>query len=582
MDSTVAGATRLGRARLFLQDLWRLAVPYFRSEDRWPARALLLAVIAINLFNVFLSVQFNLWYGRFYNALQLKQWDDFVRELWIFSGLAALFIAAYFALFYVEQWLQLRWRRWLTTRFVDSWLTGRAYYRVELAHSVDNPDQRIADDIRMFIALSLSLLTGLLSAVVTLFSFLFLLWTMSGPLALSLFGTEVVIPGYLVWVALLYAIAGTWLTHVIGRPLVDLNFRRQRMEADFRFDLVRLRENAEPVALFSGEAREGAALGARFDKVIDIWWGYVRARLRLALFTNSYSQIATIFPYIVAAPRYFSGAFQLGQFIQIAEQFGQVQSSLSYFVTAYTDIAELGAVIGRLRTFERAIADAGAAHGIDHRSHAGPTVATADLSLALPDGTPLLDDLRLELPPGKATLIAGAAGSGKTTLFRALAGLWPWGRGAVNMPAGARVLFLPQRTYLPIGRLRDAVTYPAPPDSADDAAISAALQAVGLGPLAARLDEAAHWALRLSPGEQQRLAVARALLYKPDWLFLDEATASMDETDEATLYRLLRERLPDTTIVSIGHRPSLRQWHERLLTMRRGPGGRRELVESTA
>lgn len=578
MDNSRGAAMRLGRARLFLGDLWSLAAPYFRSEDRWRARSLFGAVIAINLFIVYLDVQFNFWYARFYNALERKDWNAFVDELWIFGGLATLFIAAFMLAFYLDQWLQVRWRRWLTNRFVDSWLKGRAYYRIELARTTDNPDQRIADDVRLFIGYGMSLLTGLLSAIVTLFSFLFLLWTLSGPLSFTVLGVDVAIPGYLVWVALLYAIVGTWLTHVIGRPLVDLNFQRQRLEADFRFDLVRLRENAEPVALYQGEARENAALGVRFGKVIDIWWAYIRARTRLLLFTSGYNQVAVIFPYIVAAPRYFSGALQLGQFIQVAEQFRHVQRSLSYVVSAYAEIAELGAVIGRLKGFERAMAEARDTEGIGRTPNPAATIAADGLSLALPDGSVLMEDVHVAFTPGERTLIAGESGSGKSTLFRALAGLWPWGRGHVRIPAGARVLFLPQKTYLPIGPLRDAVTYPADAATVDDPSIAAALRAVDLAPLAERLDEVAHWAQRLSPGEQQRIAVARALLYRPDWLFLDEATASLDEAQEASLYRLLREKLPDTTIVSIGHRPSLRQWHDRLLTLTRGADGGRSLV----
>ncbi|TXL71697.1 ABC transporter ATP-binding protein/permease [Vineibacter terrae] len=580
MDASRTDLTRLGRIRAFTRDLWTLALPYFRSEDRRWAWSLLAVVVAINLFLVYMQVQFNLWNGRFYNALQHKDWPTFIHELWVFSGLAVVYIAASLVAFYTDQWLQVRWRRWLTGRVVDSWLAGRAYYRIEMAHSVDNPDQRIADDVRLFVSYTMSLSIGLVSAVATLFTFLFLLWETSGPLVLPLFGTEVSIPGYMVWVALLYAVAGTWLTHVIGRPLINLGFQRQRLEANFRFDLMRLRENAEPIALYQGEARENAGLRARFGEVIDIWWAYIRARTRLALFTTGYNQIAIIFPYVAASPRYFSGAFELGQLMQIADQFSQVQGSLSYFVSAYTDIAEWGAVINRLKGFDGAITHARALQTITRAPHAEPDLTARGLSLNLPDGQALLADVNLDLKPGERTLITGASGSGKSTLFRALAGLWPWGRGKVGLPEGVRVLFLPQKTYLPIGPLREAVMYPAHATAADDDAIAAALRAVDLAPLADKLDEPAHWAQRLSPGEQQRLAVARALLYRPDWLFLDEATASLDEPHEAQLYRLLHEKLPDTTIISIGHRPSLRQWHDRLLTLAPGRDGQRVLAEA--
>ncbi|HJQ55484.1 MAG TPA: ABC transporter ATP-binding protein/permease [Vineibacter sp.] len=572
----------MDRVRQFFRQAWILATPYFRSEERWQARTLLAIVIGINLFIVYIEVQFNFWYARFYNALERKSWDDFTVELWTFGGLAALFIVASIALFYVDQWLQIRWRRWLTTRFVESWLRDHAYYGIELARSVDNPDQRIADDVRIFIGLGMSLMTGMLSAITTLFSFLFLLWTMSGPLSFTVAGVDVAIPGYLVWVALLYSIAGTWLAHIIGRPLVDIGFQRQRLEADFRFHLVRLRENAEPIAMFRGEASESPALKARFANVVDITWAYVRARTRLYLFSVSYGQAAVIFPYVVAAPRFFSGALQLGQFIQIGEQFRKVQQSLSYVVTAYSDIAELAAVVSRLQGFDKAITAAQADGGIERIEHAPRDLAVERLTLALPDGTTLLEDTAVGFSPGRHTLITGEPGVGKSTLLRALAGLWPWGRGVVKLPAGTRALFLPQRAYLPIASLRAAATYPLPPDAIDDAKIRAALQAVGLAPMATQLDEVAHWAQRLSPGEQQRLAVARAILYRPDWLFLDEATSSVDEATEAALHRALRDELPGTTIVSVGHRTSLRALHDRHLNMLRSAAGRRQLVDAAA
>jgi putative ATP-binding cassette transporter len=581
MTSDMTAATRLGRLRLFLGEVRILALPYFRSEERWTARLLLAGVIALNLFIVFMDVQFNFWSARFYNAIQHKAWDAFTHELWVFGGLACIYIAAALAVYYVDLWLQLRWRRWMTRQLVDAWLANRAWYRIELARATDNPDQRIADDVRLFISYTMSLSMGLLSAVVTLFSFVFLLWTSSGPLAFGLFGVDLVIPGYMVWVALFYAVAGTWLTHRIGRPLIDLGFQRQRLEADFRFELMRLRENAEPIALYHGEARENASLTTRLGRVIDIWWAYVRARLRLSLFTTGYSQIAIIFPYIVASPRYFSGAFELGTLMQIVDQFGKVQASLSYFVTAYTDVAEWGAVINRLRSFNGAIAQAGTDSGIARETQASPAVVADDLSLSLPEGGRLIEHAAVAFRPGERTLVMGESGSGKSTLFRALAGLWPWGRGTVRLPRDARVLFLPQRTYLPIGSLRDALTYPRQAGSAHDAAIAAALKDVGLGALAERLDEVAHWAQRLSPGEQQRIAVARAILVNPDWLFLDEATASLDERREEMLYRLLREKLPRTTIVSIGHRPSLKQWHDRVLTIAPAADGRRVLAEAS-
>lgn len=566
----------------FLRDLWRLSRPYFAGEDRWIGRSLLAVVVALNVGVVWLNVLFNDWYGRFYNSLEQKDEGAFFTEMKMFGVLAAIFIAVGVSRSLLNSYLQLRWRRWSTGRYLDSWLGRRAYYRIELLRGADNPDQRIADDVRLFISYTLSLSLGLLSAVLTLVSFVAILWGLSGPLTFALGGTDVTVPGYMVWVALVYALAGTWLAHLVGRPLIDLNFRRQKLEADFRFDLIRVRENAEPVALYRGEKIEREALGGRFGLVLANNWRIIVAEMRLGVYQIGYDQIAVVFPFLVASPRFFSGAITLGVLMQISQSFGQVQNALSFFISRYGDLAEWRAVMDRLLGFEAAIRAAETAPD-GPEIVADPDareVSIEDATLALPDGRALVEIPRLAFRPGERTLVMGASGSGKSTLFRTLSGIWPFGRGRVVVPADQRVLFLPQRAYLPIGTLRDAVRYPDETGRSDDAAVREALDAVGLGPFADRLDESAHWGNRLSGGEQQRLAVARALLYRPDWLFLDEATASVDEAMEERLYRLLRERLPKAAIVSIGHRPSLRRWHERILEVTRDPaGGTGALVE---
>ena len=570
------------RVGSFVGDWWRLVVPYFRSEDWRYAIPLLLGAIALTLGAVFLEVLFNEWSRRFYDSLQNKDEAAFWREMMTFSWIAALMIVAFVARAVVSPYLRLRWRRWLTRRFLAHWLDSRGYYRIELQRTVDNADQRIAEDLRFLGEYTMQLFLGFLGAVATLISFLFILWELSGPLSLAAIGLDINVPGYMAWVCLIYALAGTLLANVVGRRLIPLNYQKQRFEANFRFSLVRVRENAEGIALYHGEEDEAEALNARFADVFANGWRVLLTQAQLAFYQSGYAQLAIIFPYLVTAPRFFAGAITLGVMTQTASAFGQVQSALSFFIDNYTVLAELRAVMDRLIGLQEAT-DHKPDSAIDLVSDAGRgDVGVSDLTLALPNGQTLLEDTTLAFAPGQSTLISGTSGSGKSTLFRALAGIWPFGRGHVHVPAGARVLFLPQKPYIPIGTLRDAIRYPDEHSTAGDGEIVAALEAARLGHLAGRLGEEAHWSNILSGGEQQRVAIARALVFKPDWLFLDEATASLDESTEAAVYEVLKQRLPGATIVSIGHRPSLRQWHDRRLELRRAPGEVGRLVEAAA
>ena len=558
------------RLREMLRDAWTLIRPYWFSEDRWAGRGLLLVVVVLNLFIVYINVLLNKWYNLFYNSLQDKDFAAFGSLLIRFSWLAGLFIVAAVYQVYLNQMLQIRWRRWLTDRYLGAWLTEGAYYRMPLTSGeTDNPDQRISDDLRLFVTGALTLSIGGMRAVVTLVSFLGILWGLSGSVVLPI-GPGVTIPGYMVWAALLYAVAGTWLTNLIGRPLVRLNFNQQRYEADFRFSLVRFRENTEGVALYKGEADEMRTFRERFSWVVGNWWDIMRQQKRLTWFTAGYGQAAIIFPILVAAPRYFRGEIPLGALMQTSQAFGQVQDSLSFIITSYTDIAEWRAVVLRLLGFERALARVRAeavVEGVRHRTGPADALRLDHVTLSLPGGRSLMEDVSFDIRPGDTTLISGPSGAGKSTLFRAIAGIWPFGRGDVRLPGAGRVLFLPQRPYLPIGTLREVVSYPTPSTGVSDAALVQALEAVGLPELTGRLDERAHWALALSPGEQQRIAFARALVQQPDWLFLDEATSAVDEETEASLYSLLRDRLPGTTVVSVGHRSTLRAFHARRLVV---------------
>jgi putative ATP-binding cassette transporter len=572
--------------RAFARDVVRLVWPYWVSEERWSAIVLLVSIVALNLALVYLNVQFNYWNNDFYNALQEKNepvfWEQFIR----FGWLAALFIAAAVARMYLNMWMQIRWRRWLTQHYIADWLADRAYYRIQLKdYGTDNPDQRIAEDVRLFVDNTLSLSLDLLSSVVTLVSFVGILWSLSGPLGFTLFGQEIVVPGYMVWVAILYCLVGSLLTHVIGRRLIPLNFVQQRREADFRFGLMRLRENAEGVALYGGEAEEARGLGDLFEVLRQNWWSIMNTRKNLTFFSVLFSQLANVFPFIVAAPRYFSGAIQLGGLMQIASAFGQVQGALSWFVESYAQLAEWKATVDRLTQFRAAVDAARAealATGITVERGASDAIEIEDLDLETPVGRALVRDASIALTPGEATLITGPSGSGKSTLFRALAGIWPFGRGTVRVPEGARSLFLPQRPYLPIGSLRAAVSYPSLPGAFPDDAMVDALNAAGLHGLAGTLDEEAHWGQRLSPGEQQRVAVARALLNRPDWLFLDEATSALDEATEQRVMAVLMERLPGTTIVSIAHRPALTRVHARRLVLEGADGAPRVIATAAA
>jgi putative ATP-binding cassette transporter len=570
----MAVATKRG----FLRQAWDLAWPYWTSEEKWTARGLLLAVIALNLITVALNVRLNAWNNDFYDALQQYNWPEFWHQFLIFGIIAfSLIVVAVYSL-YLRQILHIRWRRWLTDRFLRNWLENQAYYRMQLdAATTDNPDQRISDDLDRFATITLALSLGLLSSFVTLASFVTILWTLSGALRIPLGGSlSIVIPGYMVFAALIYAIVGTLLTRWIGNPLIRLNFDQQRYEADFRFSMVRLRENAENVAFYGGEAREFETFASRFARIVANWWGIIIRRKKLTWFTTSYSQLAIIFPFVVAAPRYFDKAIQLGGLMQISSAFNQVQDSLSFIISSYTEIAEYQSVVQRLSGFRERMNGIAVENSTPQpieieRRGAGVEVDMLDLNL--PDGQLLRPNISLAAGGGESLLITGASGLGKSTLLRAIAGLWPFGRGRIRVGDG-RCLFLPQRPYLPLGTLADALVYPRAAAELPGESLAEALRMVGLPQLIDRLDEEANWAQRLSIGEQQRLSFARVLLARPEIVFLDEATSALDEAAEISLYRLLREAPWRPTVVSVGHHGTLRRFHDAVVDLARSPVSR--------
>ena len=538
-----------------LATIRRLAAPYFRSQERWIGRGLLAAIVILLLCDVGIDVLINQWRARFYNALQNYDWDAFTHELIIFTVLAASSIVFQVYQLYLTQWLEIRWRRWMTERYLGAWLNGANHYRMQLlGDAADNPDQRIADDIRLFIENGLPLALRLVRSTVSFASFVAILWILSAAVPRTVFGVPWPIPGYLVWAALLYATIATLITHRIGRPLINLNFNRQRLEADLRFNLVRVRENSEQIALLRGEQAEHGQLLGRFRAIIDNWHGIMGRTKKVMFFTTSAGQAAIIFPYIVVSPAYFGGRAQLGTVMQTADAFENVRAALSFFVDFYRELADWRAVTARLSGFEAAVAAAEASATtppvirVTPGAEAAPLRAEA-LDVRLPNRAPLVAADELAIAPGDRVLVTGPTGSGKSTLFRALDGIWPFGSGTVTIPREARVRMMPQRPYFPNGSLADAIAYPAPPGRFTPDAIREVLAAVGLPAFGERLDEQAAWNRMLSLGEQQRLAVARAILHAPDFLFLDEATASLDEPSEAAIYRLIEARLPRAAVV---------------------------------
>jgi vitamin B12/bleomycin/antimicrobial peptide transport system ATP-binding/permease protein len=548
--------------------------PAFRGLERAIATAMVVFLVLLNQAEVGINIRLSFFSRDWFNAIQNHDAAAFWYQLFtVFMVWAFMYIFAAVVEFVVQSTLVIRWRRWLTDYYTNRWLSNHTHYRMSLAGSAtDNPDQRISEDISRFIdggqigygVYSFSIL--LISNLTSLVSFAIILWQLSASFTLP--HTNIAVPGFLCWVAIAYAGVGTLITHWIGRPLVRLSFVRQRYEADFRFSLARLREYAEQVALLNGENAEKISLRERFASIVKNYFEIVHCRKRLTAFTASYGQISPFIPYIVSAPFYFAGKIELGIMTQTARAFGSVNDALNFFVAYYVYLAEFKSVLDRLNSFDAAIGRAETFEPKLHWTPSGQEGVNVDaLTLRLPNGRAIIEDANLRLAMHEPTLFTGPSGSGKSTFLRAVAGIWPYGEGKVQVPADRRIMLLPQKPYLPIGTLRAALAYPAAPDTYDDETLRSALAAANLGDFAGKLDVEEIWSQTLSGGEQQRVAVARALLAKPDWLFLDEATTALDEPMEAEIYRTIRENLPGTTVVSIGHRASVGQFHKRRFEM---------------
>ncbi len=569
---------KFSQAAVTTRRIWALSAPYFRSDDKWKARGLLLAIIVLNLAAVYMLVLINDWNRLFYDALEKRDQTTFWTQLGRFTWIAFAYIVIAVYRFYLTQLLEMRWREWMTRHYLARWLSGQAFYRLELARfsganqaHADNPDQRIQEDMNLFTSYAISLSMGLLNALVTLASFVGILWALSGAFSFNAGGSEYTIPGFMVWMAVAYCVVGSVLTHYIGRSQIGLNFRQQKLEADFRHRLVRVREYSESIALDRGEPVERRQLDMRFSSVLANYLQLLKAQKNLVWFTNFFGQAAVVFPFIVAAPRFFSGAIQLGELMQIASAFGRVQDSLSWLVDNYSTIAAWRATTDRLTSFEDAVTRVQQQETAVLHPETSPDLQASDLSLQLPDGTTLLTNTSLRASAGDTVLLQGPSGSGKSTLFRVFSGIWPFASGRVRMPVGA--MFIPQRAYFPDGRLRDALAYPEPASAYSDDALKQALDDALLPQLNSRLDDEDAWGQKLSGGEQQRLAIARVLLKRPQWIFADEATSALDESAEKQIYEKLIAQVNQSGggLVSIAHRPGVAAFHRRRWVLETGP-----------
>jgi putative ATP-binding cassette transporter len=579
--SETAGANvqiQTGAIRAFL----RLAGGFFLRERR--AKWLAAGLIGLTLLQILIQIRFNLWNRDFFNALENRDRNAFLHEMLFFLGLAAASMITAVYQLYVKQLVQLRWREWLTQRLLDVWMTDARHYQLDRAGTADNPDQRIAEDARLSVDLAVDFATGIFNSAVMLVAFVGILWTISGALNLTIAGNDITIPGYMVWAALLYAAIGSTLTYLVGRPMVALNFWRSSKEADFRFGLVRARESSEGIALIGGEADERRGLQLLFTNVADAVRNLMKSQRRLMWLTSAYGMLTSVFPTVVAAPSYFSGAITLGGLMQIGSAFGSVQASLNWFVDNFPRLAEWRSSVERLLTFRESlrVIEEMVAEGdqptivrIEGQPGEEEKVSFRDVQVAFSNGSVVIAEASAEIRAGERVLVKGESGTGKSTLFRAFAGIWPWGSGEIHMPPREATTFMPQRPYLPLGTLRGALSYPNPPESVSDSAGKEALERVGLTHLQEKLEEDGRWDQVLSLGEQQRLAFARLLIQKPRWIFMDEATAALDEENQDAMMQLILEELPKSALISIGHRPGLDAFHERTLHLQRGPEGAR-------
>ncbi len=553
--------------------LLRLAAPFWTGRTRRTAWRLTAILAAISVAQVLLQLRLNLWSGDFFNAVDARDGTAVLRNVGVFLVLAVGLMAAAAYQIDLKMAVQGEWRRALAHRLMDRWLDRGTHYHLRFFGSAyDNPDQRIADDSFLVTQTAVDFATGILVSVLLLFGFLGVLWTLSGTLRLTLGGMAVAIPGYLVYAAIIYAVVGTLFAHHIGRPLTGINERRRAAEGDLRAALLRIRDNSESIALLRGEATERVSLYHALDRVLAVWRLLRRRTRQLTWATSAYTIAAPVFPLLIAAPQYLEGELSLGGLMQASWAFVQLQAALGWFVDNYARLSEWRAWANRLLALDEAAdvvarpPEAGEPR-IRYFGNAEGVLRLVDLQVATPEGTIMIDRASAEIRPGEKVLIVGESGVGKSTLIRAIAGLWPWGKGTIEWPAGAATMFVPQRDYMPVGSLRAVLAYPVRPENVADAALVAALARCGLESLAGRLDDVERWEDVLSSQERERLAFVRLLVHRPRWVFLDEVLSHFDDTDLATLMRIFREELVEATVITIEHRAGLEAYHDRTLTL---------------
>jgi vitamin B12/bleomycin/antimicrobial peptide transport system ATP-binding/permease protein len=556
--------------RRLLPLFFKLGKSYWVSERRWEARILLGAAIALTLGSVFMFVQLNEWNGQLFTALQnfnkKALFPLAVKFLIILFGIIT--VGAYCQ--YLSQLLQIKWREWMTQSMLNQWIKTRNHYFIQFAKKpLENPDQRISEDVREFVELSLNLSLGLLKQMVTLMSFIKILWTMSGSLNFKIFNVQIVIPGYLVIGSLFYAIIGSILTHRIGKKLSQINYEQEQYEADFRFNLARFRENTESITLSRAEDYEVSFALKKFLLIRENFKALINKQKQLGYFTNLFGNASQLVPLLLVTPQYFSRSIDLGGLMQTINSFGRVEQALSWFVHNYVEWSRWKAVVLRLEGFSNSIEQA---HDLQMKlkSEMNYSEGSSDIHvqiprLSLPADQSLLQNIYFSLPKGKSLLLYGTSGCGKSTLLRAICGVWPFTRGEVNLPSMEKMMIIPQRSYLPMDTLRAVILYPKSSQSSpvlSDQEWLGLLSMVNLEHLQARLDHLENWSQVLSPGEQQRIALLRIFIQKPDYLFLDEATSALDEMTQSRIYSLIKQRFPQMTIISIAHRNSLFQVHD--------------------